>query len=361
MHINELSKILNQYFNFHKSRIDCLSQLVIAMISVKTVNFTHLSTAFVSKAFPESCYKRIQRFFRFLKFDPFALASMVITLFGLKNTKLTMALDRTSWRFGKIDINILMLTATYKGVSLPLVWSLLKKRGNSNTLERIDLIKRVLLLIGPENIDCLLGDREFVGAEWIQWLDDQSIPFVFRVRNNSLLEGALPVDIFFKNLPFGKKCKNGKTYLWGKSVYLSTRWSYKKDELVTIISNRKLQNPFEVYRKRWEIETFFGCLKKRGFCFEDTHLIHLPRIDKLVFVLTIAFCWSHRVGEAKEQDNPIKKKSHGRKAKSTFRYGFDELRGIFLKVREKFKAFIKYLHLLAINHQSKERMKNVLY
>jgi len=352
MHINELSMILNHYFNFHKARSDCLAQLVIAMITVKTVNFTQLATAFITKSFPESCYKRIQRFFRFLKFDPFAVASTVIMLFGLKNKKLNLALDRTNWKFGKVDINILMLTVAYKGVALPLMWSCLKKRGNSNTPERINLIKRILLLIGPENIDCLLGDREFVGAEWIEWLDDQAIPFLFRIRNNSLLEGILPVDIFFRRLPFGKKVKNAKTLLWGKSVYLSTRWSYKKEELVTIISNRKIQNPFKLYRKRWEIETFFGCLKKRGFCFEDTHLVHISRIEKLVFVLTIAFCWSHLVGEAKEEESPIKIKSHGRKAKSIFRYGFDELRGIFLRVTEKFEAFIRCLMLLIISDKT---------
>lgn len=348
MHINELSEILNQHFNFHKA------QLVIAMITVKTVNFTHLATAFISKSFPQSCYKRIQRFFRFLKFDPFAVASMVITLFDLKTKKLNLAIDRTNWKFGKVDINILMLTVTYKGIALPLMWSLLKKRGNSNTLERVDLIKRILLLIGPKNIDCLMGDREFVGAEWIQWLDEQKIPFLFRIRNNSLLEGALPVNAFFRRIPFGKKVTNGKTTLWGRSVYLSTRWSFKKDELVTIISNQKFQNPFKLYRKRWEIETFFGCLKRRGFCFEDTHLIHLPRIEKLVFVLAIAFCWSYLVGEAKEEAVPIKTKSHGRKAKSIFRYGFDELRGIFLRTIEKFELFMKYLNLLIIKGKMKE-------
>ncbi len=197
MHINELSGILNRYFNFHKARADCLAQLVIAMITVKTVNFAHLATSFITQSLPESCYKRIQRFFRFLKFDPFALASMVITLFDLKNKKLKLALDRTKRKFGKIDINILMLTVAYKGIALPLMWSLLQKRGNSNTLERIELIKRILLLIGAGNIDSLLGDREFVGSEWIQWLDEQEIPFLFRVRNNSLPEGVLPINIFF--------------------------------------------------------------------------------------------------------------------------------------------------------------------
>lgn len=354
MHINELSKILNQYFNFHKARSDCFAQLVRAMITVKTVNFSHLATSFVTQTLPESCYKRIQRFFRFFQFDAFSVASMVIALFDLKNKSLKLALDRTNWKFGKLDINILMLTVAYKGIALPLMWSCLKKRGNSNTLERIDLIKRILLLIGPENIDCLLGDREFVGVEWIRWLSAQNISFLFRIRNNSLLEGLVPVEVFFKRLPPKKKVKNGKISLWGKIVYLSTRWSYNRNELVTLISNHKLQNPFKIYRKRWEIETFFGCLKKRGFCFEDTHLVHTIRIEKLICVLTVAFCWSYLVGEEKEEENPIRVKSHGRKAMSLFRYGFDELRRIFLHPNGRCALFLKWLKLLIIRKEFNE-------
>ena len=216
MHINELSRILTQYFNLHKARSDCFAQLIIAMITVKTVNFTHLATALMTEAFPESCCKRIQRFFRFLKLDPLAVASMVIQVFDLKNRKLSLALDRTNWKFGKLDINILMLTVAYKGIGLPLMWSCLPKRGNSNTGERINLIKQVLLLIGPENIECLLGDREFVGAQWIEWLSEQNIPFLFRIRNNSLLEGVLPVTAFFRRLPPSKKSQKWKNCSLGK-------------------------------------------------------------------------------------------------------------------------------------------------
>ncbi len=348
MHINELSKILNQYFKFHKARSDCFAQLVRAMIAVKTVNFTHLATSFMTQALTESCYKRIQRFFRFFQFDAFSVASMVVALFGLKNKKLKLALDRTNWKFGKLDINILMLTAAYKGIAIPLMWSCLKKRGNSNTLERIDLVKRILLLIGSENIDCLLGDREFVGVEWIRWVNEQNISFLFRIRNNSLLEGLIPVDTFFRRLPLKKKVKNGKISLWGRIVYLSIRWSYNRNEFVTLISNRKFHNPFKIYRKRWEIETFFGCLKKRGFCFEDTHLVHTVRIETLICVLAVAFCWSYLVGEEKEEKNPISVKSHGRKAMSLFRYGFDELRRIFLNPKKKVSLFLKWLKLLII-------------
>ena len=207
------------------------------------------------------------------------------------------------------------------------------------------------LIITLPYIECLLGDREFVGEAWIQWLDDKNIPFLFRIRNNTLMEGRVPISVFFKNLPHKKKVKNGRTVIWGKSIYLSTRWSYKKDELVTLISNRTFKNPFKIYRRRWEIETFFGCLKKRGFCLEDTHLVHLIRIENLLCVLTIAFCWSYLVGEKKEAEVPIKKLAHGRKAKSTFRYGFDELRIVFLNIREQMDLFSKWIKLLIISNK----------
>ncbi|MDN3509452.1 MAG: hypothetical protein P0S93_05530 [Candidatus Neptunochlamydia sp.] len=91
------------------------------MITIKTVSFTHIATACFTKSLPHSCYKRIQRFFRFLKFDPFAVASMLITLFDLKDKKLRLAFDRINWKLGRVDINTLMLTVAYKEIVLPLM------------------------------------------------------------------------------------------------------------------------------------------------------------------------------------------------------------------------------------------------
>ncbi|HAT8797519.1 TPA: IS4 family transposase, partial [Legionella pneumophila] len=31
--------------------------------------------------------------------------------------------DRTNWRWGKKDINILMLSVVYKGIAIPLFWT----------------------------------------------------------------------------------------------------------------------------------------------------------------------------------------------------------------------------------------------
>jgi hypothetical protein len=51
----------------------------------------------------------------------------------------TLSLDRTNWSFGQCQINILCLGVVYQGIAIPLVWTMLKKKGNSNTAERMDV------------------------------------------------------------------------------------------------------------------------------------------------------------------------------------------------------------------------------
>ena len=60
-----------------------------------------------------------------------------------------------------------MLAVIHDGVAYPLLFSMLPKKGTSNSQERIDLVQRYINLFGEETIDCLLADREFVGDRWI--------------------------------------------------------------------------------------------------------------------------------------------------------------------------------------------------
>jgi len=72
-----------------------------------------------------------------------------------------------------------------------------------------------------------------------------------------------------------------------------------------------------------------GCFVK-GFNFEDTHITKLDRIEKLLALLIIAFCWAYKTGEWRNEQKEIKIKKHGRKARSYFRYGLDILRDLVL-------------------------------
>ena len=90
-------------------------------------------------------------------------------------------------------------------------------------------------------------------------------------------------------------------------------------ELLIVATSELPDNAIKTYGLRWEIETLFGCLKRRGFNFEDTRLIDRERIKKLMALLAIAFAWAHKTGEWRNEEKPIKLKKHGRPAISLFR------------------------------------------
>ena len=59
-----------------------------------------------------------------------------------------------------------------------------KKRGNSDHFDRIDLLECFIKTFGMERILVLLGDREFIGKLWIDWLENAKIDYVFRMKEN---------------------------------------------------------------------------------------------------------------------------------------------------------------------------------
>ena len=125
--------------------------------------------------------------------------------------------------------------------------------------------------------------------------------------------------------------------VWGMTVYV-VGMRIANDYLL-VITTEAPETALDDYAKRWNIETLFGCLKSRGFNFEDTHLTKLERISKLLGLLTLALCWCLLLGEWEHTQKPIAIKKHGRRAKSLFRYGLDRLRNIVLNLAVKERDF----------------------
>ena len=114
-----------------------------------------------------------------------------------------------------------------------------------------------------------------------------------------------------------------------------------------LVTDSKPESAMDSYKLRWEIETLFACLKSRGFDFEATHITNLERINKLIAVLAITFCWCHITGEWLHQQKPIKIKNHGRPAVSILRHGFDWIREIVLNLSENKRRFNQLLRILS--------------
>jgi hypothetical protein len=61
-----------------------------------------------------------------------------------------------------------------------------------------------------------------------------------------------------------------------------------------------------MYKRRWEVEILFGCFKSRGFRMENIHITNFDKIEKLIFVRALAFCWAYRIGDIDIQDDVIR-------------------------------------------------------
>ena len=182
--------MLEQGLGWHGARIDLLARLICALFQVKTVNLAQLATALSGRARLEAHYQRLQRFFRGFDLDDATLARLRVSLLPAEAGPWVLTLDRTPWQFGRVDINLLVLGIVWRGVTWPVLWTVLEKRGNSNTAERIASMERFLAVFGRERIAHLLADREFVGRAWLGYLQAQGIGFRLRIEQDTRIANA---------------------------------------------------------------------------------------------------------------------------------------------------------------------------
>ena len=121
---------------------------------------SHISGEMPTHAKIESTYRRLQRFFQHVVLGEDWSARLVIRMLGLSGNW-HLCLDRTNWKIGRKEINLLVLAVATRRYRVPVIWMVLGKAGNSSTKERIALMKRYLDLFGAESIKYLLTDREF--------------------------------------------------------------------------------------------------------------------------------------------------------------------------------------------------------
>jgi len=317
-------------FNLARVRLICL--FLTALIKVRTINYDKLASAFDTPVAKSSSYRRIQRFMKEFTFPMEVVSSLIFKLLP-SQSDLVLVLDRTNWKFGSKNINILMLGVSYKNIAFPLMFKMLDKRGTSDMKERIHLVKQYIKWFGLHTVDCLLADREFVGDDWLHFLNDNSIRYYIRIRNNFKVfsyqkNEYIKARWLFDHLKVGELYHYPKLVkLHGQECYLSGSKAIGKDgkpELLLIVSFNKPEQGVAYYKQRWQIETLFRGMKSSGFNIKDTHVTDLERLEKLFSLVMIAFVWCYKLGDyIDEYIKKIRIKKHGRRAVSVFKCGLD--------------------------------------
>ena len=326
--IRSLEQTLSDNLPWNKARIKFVARFLLTLFSQRTVNLTQLATAFAGHASEAANYKRLQRFLHHFELPYAQVARCVVKLLGQPGPY-TLALDRTNWKVGATDLNILLLSIVWRDIGFPLIWFVLPHAGNSDTRARIILLEIFIDLFGVPNIQCLLGDREFVGKKWLAFLQQKRIPFQMRLKKDTQVKNGrgqfVPAWRLFTTTRLNQvRVIPAARQMWGLELYLSG-CRLKHGEWLILVSATACADPAQEHKKRWGIETLFGALKTRGFNLEDTRLTHEARLSRLLALLAIAFTWAFLVGQWQAQVKQLKLKKHGFPPKSIFRLGLDLL------------------------------------
>ncbi|HVV69505.1 MAG TPA: IS4 family transposase [Gammaproteobacteria bacterium] len=336
---SELVSILGQELKWNKARLICFSLMILALLASRTISLYKMAVVIDSQAQQTSRYRRLKRFFSGFSIDGIVIARLIFKWFSFSGKKLYLTIDRTNWFRGKAKINVFTLAIAYEGIAIPLFWQLLPKAGNASAKEHISLAERFISVFGSKDIIGVLGDREFASKAFFKWLNKEKIAFYIRIKEGS------QVNIKGKKWVKAKKIFNHlnlkeksifmmRINLWDNtSVFLAGSRS-ERGELMIVATNQSPKNAIAIYLWRWEIESLFQSLKGRGFHFEETHITALDRLEKVMALLALTFCWAHKVGEWRAIQKPIpinRYKNSQRPQCSYFRYGLDLLQEVVFK------------------------------
>ena len=269
MLIHTIKKALTQgSVSLTRHRIDLIRRLVCALIQVRSVNMKKLACSLSGRAQIDSHYRRLQRFFS-SAVSPSVFTQLIVSKVVRPDQQPLLVMDRTHWRLGRTDLNVLCVGLVYQGVSIPLEYQSLQKPDTSNTDERKHLLTKVLAYLDPR-VCCVVADREFIGRAWFAFLLEQQVDFVIRLRGHTSLtldDGRRHYGTTFnERMPRGTTRFYPQTTLYdGLTLNLVCHRPVRGERILLITNRTDLKQGLAVYGQRWAIETTFAGLKSRGF------------------------------------------------------------------------------------------------
>lgn len=329
--------------------IKFIARFVTALLKTRTSNLVKIANAFETEAETDSVYRQIQRFLK----NENEVSIDFLKLLKL-NGKLKVLIDRTEWKFGSTWVNILTLSVAYKNAAIPILWETVNHKGNATAAEHKEIIEKFAAKFGAKRIERVYADREFGSFELFSYLLENRIDFHIRLKTSHKSGGKSFLQIW-RNATEKVKLKGKvKIKVFGLELFVSCIKYQKegKTEYLIVASGEKSKDVIEEYKVRWQIETMFGCLKSRGFNFEETHLTMPEKIGKLLMLLGLGLALAMLTGEFKVEITKqvkMKLKKNKRYAKSLFRIGLDALQNLLFNYHKpkKYRELEVFIRLLS--------------
>ena len=104
-----LAERVSPFVRLGNARRETLSLLVLGLLSARTTNLSVLACERAAPARTRSTYRRLQRFFQYAEPGADWAAPVVAGLAGLGPGPHRLILDRTNWKIGRREVNLLVL------------------------------------------------------------------------------------------------------------------------------------------------------------------------------------------------------------------------------------------------------------
>lgn len=355
-----------KYFPNHRpSVVQNLFLTSAAIFSSRTPNLwkakdkiSNLLCNHISK--PESDYQRLLRFFNEEKGELLirTILIVVFSVIGSFRRHRYIVLDSTSWQYGIKKVHLLTLSVIHNGVSIPIWWQDLDKKGTSNQKERMALFREAMKCYNLRG-KILLADREYIGGDWLSFLKSEKIDFIIRVpkwryKNNvnrsrwgsgkkqhqklwyDALE-RLALQPKYTACGVSKEIKLGSQKYWFV-IWKNPKKENKEEPLFYFISTLKNKRKIiKAYNKRWTIEDCFYHLKNNGFHLEEMNFKNSSKIVLLMAILTLIYTftlekgWMAEAGQTRKNDKKYADESTYPYA-SVFRKGLPYLERVVINI-----------------------------
>lgn len=321
-----------------------------------------------AQAKPQSNYTRLIRTIRDSVNDHLETSTYALRQFGylltsdFKKSSILAAnqllIDGTKFEFRGDKVHFLTLCVVVENIGLPIASLDLAKKGHSSQQERMDWFDEIGEQFNFKGM-VLLGDREYVGKEWFNYLTDKEIDFVVRIKKGIYHEAVNNSSGRSQVKMCAKLRKNKKVSRVSKLIELfGGTYRYvvlrnpkvdhpKEDEfvfLLTSLTSATLADKH--YRVRWQIEVTFKHLKSNGFDLEAMRVEGADKRNFLMLMVSIAFIMMAARGNRFYKKFPKSRQTkmdHQRGVvtlvHSVFRTGMAEM----MKILAKPRALLKYL------------------
>jgi hypothetical protein len=257
-----------------------------------------------------------------------------------------LIIDGTSWQTGSHTYHFLTLSVLYEGVSVPIFWLDLKRLGISSQWHR-KLLLRLALKVFVLKGKVLLGDREYIGEQWFEWLAKQGLDLVIRLRAGNYQQQIEKTGKRVIRLERQAKARLGRVvfqeFLLEGNCYTYVLMAYRernrKVAFLRLITTLTPALALRYYGYRYRIESMFKHLKSNGFQLQDLNVKADHKIKLLMAALVLAYTLSVVHGLARYK-RAVTVKKHGSPDMSLFRFGLDLW-------QNHLQSFVRFLDALA--------------